>query len=317
MRRAVVLGGASLLLGAPGAARADADLDVDLSALGRASSRPEECGGTARAHASRWDRARTPGLMAYCDALSRGYAALRSSPEAAKAQAVLAEHALGGRAAPLVLMARAAVRLGKDADALETFARALRLSPKSLDAPGALHDYAVAQVRTGKFAEAAASYRILVPRAELLGDTRDEVAVLVEAGVLVMSAGKDALPEAVGYLTEARRRSPPLLRPAVLAALALALDRSGREAEAAAAATEAGGTAWLDADGKRAASGAPDALALPPGEREAMLGMVLLGTDRDRALALFKESLALGAEWSSPFLERTRKHLDAASHGRA
>jgi hypothetical protein len=308
----------SLTLSAFAVARgafAEGEFGGDLSAIARASGRPEECGGAARL--TRWDRARTPGLTAYCDALTLGYAALSNSLDAAVRAAERADAALPGHAAPHVLAGRAEVRRAAWPKAWDEFSRARALSEKSLEAPAALRDYAVAAVRTGHGAEALVAYRMLVPRAELLGDAREESAVLIEAAAIVTAQGKSALSESLGYLGEARRRTKePGMRDVVLAELALTLFRADRKSEADGIANESSGPAWLEAERTRIAQGKQTTLPLlPAGELDAMIAVLAERTDRDLAIERWQSYLASEAGKSSPFSAMARARRDALSHG--
>ena len=275
--------------------------------------RPEECGGTARIHASRWERAKTPGLDRYCDLLAFGYAALSLSPDVAARTADEADHVLPGRAAPLVLAARAAARRGACEDARVRFEQARALSPKSLEAPVTLHAYAVCALATGHRDDALVAYRSLVPRAELIGDRWEELSVFVEAAVLVMGQGKASLAEAIGYLTEARRRGAlPGIGDCVYAALSLALDRAGRGAEAVTVAAEASGPSYLETERAARAAGKPSLLpAVSGSEFDAMIAILAERSDRELALERWQSYLASDAGKTGPFEAHARAHRDA------
>lgn len=161
-----------------------------LRAAAAASPRPPECAppGSGR-HRSLWDRAHAPGLVRYCDALARGYAELRHSPGAALAAAGAADKAAPGHAAPHVLEGRALLAAGKPARAFQSFERASKLSRRALRSPGALHDLAVAALRSGHTKEALHTFRALVPSANLLGATERQ-RVYVEAAALVMARAR-------------------------------------------------------------------------------------------------------------------------------
>jgi len=211
-----------------------ANASAPLAAAAAASPRPAECSPSApRGGAERvWDRARSPGLAAYCSALARGYARLRKTPEAALEAAAVAAKALPSRAAPQVLEARALVLLGRYAVAWERFSAVRSKARRELEVPAALHDFAIAASATEHASEALAAYRALVPRAGLLDETR-RLRVLIEASMITMATGPATLDEAIGYLNEARRRAAhPGLEPLVLGALALALDRQGHTQQA-------------------------------------------------------------------------------------
>jgi tetratricopeptide (TPR) repeat protein len=315
-----LLGGFTVALAvlSPASAAAAETLGADLVAAARSGGRPEECGGAYRDRAGRWERARYPGLGRYCDLLASGHAALRSSPDKALAAAAAAEGALPGRAGALVLSARAHVALGAYEQARQEFARARDLSRFRVTDPAALRDLALAELATGHADEALAAYRELVPRAALLGDPRVELAIFVEASAVAMSRGPEHLPLAIGYATEARRRGLlPGLGDAVLAVLALALDRSGRTVEAAGVAAESSGPWWLEAERDKAAKGGKVALpALPPGELHAMIA--ILAEKRDRGLALDRWSSYLGSPGAShgPFASHAEAHRVALSRGK-
>jgi tetratricopeptide (TPR) repeat protein len=213
----------------------------DLAAAAAASPRPRECTPEKSSKPSLWEAAASPRLARFCRELARGYSQLMLDPKAAVASARRAEEALAGRAGPRVLQARATLALGDPAGAYQHFVQARKIDKRSVEAPQALHDLAVASARSGQQEQAVAAYRSVVPRAGLLPSSASRQRVYVEAGVAVMHLGPDALDEAIGYLGEARRRgSLPGFSQYALGALALALDRQGRGDEASAVASEAG-----------------------------------------------------------------------------
>lgn len=244
----------------------DGGQGAGLVAAAAAAGRPPECSsGSRRAVAalargpSVWERARVPSLERYCDLVARAQAQLTVSPEAARASARLADKALPGRAAPAVILARAALVLGAPGDAVSEFARARAVDPRSVEDPSTMHDLARALQKTGKREDALAAYRALVPRIDLLGTLDRRVSVLLEAAHASMAAvagtpggeGGEAaaqpaakggaeragarLDEAIAYLREARQRPPTQLSGDVLLSLVLVLDRSGNRAQADAA----------------------------------------------------------------------------------
>src|SRR5262245_6111014 len=93
----------------------------NLTAAAAAAGRPPECSAGARRAIAKgpsvWERARVPSLQRYCDLVARAQAQLGSTPEAARESARLADKALPGRAAPAVILARAALALGSADDA--------------------------------------------------------------------------------------------------------------------------------------------------------------------------------------------------------
>lgn len=295
-----------------------------LAAAAAASPRPKECSPLAlRAHArasrTLWDRARHPGIREYCDLLARGYASLSRSPQAALAAGRGAAHILPHRGAPLVLEARAALALGDAAQAWKLFAAARKENKDSVEAPEALHDFAIAAERTGRTREALAAYRALVPRTDLLDDALCRQAVYVEAAALAMQQGPSGLNEAIGYLTEARQRAiPPGFEHYVLSALALALDRQGRSDEASGVAAEVESTAALRAALKaghaRGLSRCGGTPALPPGELHAMIAVVAEHQDRELAREQWSAYLASAHGVWAGYAKKKLAELGRARH---
>lgn len=290
-------------------------LGIELGALARSGVRPVECGGGGvRAPAARWDRARTPGLGAYCDALARGYAELGSAPGLSRESARAADRALPGRAGPAVLEARADVAEGAWEHAFTRFGDARSLAARSLDEPASLHDAAVAALRSGHPTEALEAYRALIPRVDLLGDRGRAITVLVEGAVLSMSFGPEHLTEAVGYALEARRRGVfPALSGYALAVLALAADRQGHSTEAIAIAEEAGGAYQLESDRGQGAKRRPGVPVLVGAELDAMIAILAERTDRGLASDRWQSYLASDAGRASPYAGHARARLEALS----
>jgi tetratricopeptide (TPR) repeat protein len=239
------------------------------------------------------------------------------TPDVAARSAEAAEAALPGLPGPLVLLARAEVRRGAFADAWAHFERARALSPKSLEAPAALHDFATCALESGHPVAALAAYRALVPRAALLGDRWEELSIFVEAAALATRESKDSLAEAIGYLTEARRRGTlPGMGDALLSALALSLDRAGRSAEAASVARDASGPSWLEGERAAQVSGKRSFLpALPPNEIDAMIAIVAERSDRALSLERWQSYLASEGGKASPYAAHARAHRDALVRG--
>jgi tetratricopeptide (TPR) repeat protein len=192
-----------------------------------------------------WQLARTPELGRYCDLVARSKSQLGTDPKAASVSAQAAEAALPGRAAPRVLLARAAFALGKIDDAARDFEAARNIDARSVEDPPTMHDLAEVLRKTGKLDEALAVYRALVPRIDLLAPADRRVLVLLEAAHVSMAVAaktppavvgttgsRPSLDEAVAYLREARQRPPTALANDVLVSLALALDRSGDRVQA-------------------------------------------------------------------------------------
>jgi tetratricopeptide (TPR) repeat protein len=215
-----------------------------------------------------------------------------------------------------VLAARSEAQLGKYTEAWERFDRARALSPSSVESPGALHDLAVAALRTGHIEQAADAYRVLAPRVELIDDERERVRVLVEGGVLAMRRGPEHLGEAIGYLNEARRAGSPLgLGDYVIAALSLAYARQGRESDAMGVVDESSGPWRLEAEREREGQAGVSSLpALPAGELDAMIA--ILSERRDKDLALERLQSYLVSVPSGPFAAWTRARREALLHAR-
>ncbi|MCL2823874.1 MAG: hypothetical protein FWD57_07785 [Polyangiaceae bacterium] len=236
-----------------------AQTTTNLAAAAQASTRPKECrnGGGERYAASTglvsgpgtrqtstlrssqtrwtiWDHARQPYIGRYCDLLGKGQSLLDQSPSEARQIAMIANGVLPGYAAPLVLAARADVRLRDYARALTGFVAARAIDPRSAEDPGTLRDLALAQRHAGSLDDAIATYRILIPRLDLLPNREDRIVVLLEAASLYMHAGHTGLSDSIATLATARAlipvtRSP--MGPAVLAMHALVLDRASSTEE--------------------------------------------------------------------------------------
>jgi hypothetical protein len=198
-----------------------------------AKSRPAACGPASRDDASvLWSRVGPPGAAQYCRLVAGGLARLRTKPAEALAMAERAEKLRPGDTAATVLRARALAVRGAYAQAWAAF-ELVTAKHGQIDAPNALHDLGVTALATGHYERAAAAYRALLPRASLLGDELRRQKVHVEGALAVMHQGERGAAEAVSYLSELRRGSIfPGLGDYVVATLALALDRQGRNAEA-------------------------------------------------------------------------------------
>jgi tetratricopeptide (TPR) repeat protein len=310
------------LLGVAGAVYASSGLADEsrarahlLRAAAGSSPRPKECRPDAAAEPSGghtlWDAARQPRLLRYCNALAKGYSRLREDPEQALQAAATAARAQPAQVAPWVLKALALVTLGRAGESFDTFRRALAKAPDLRLSPEALHGYARAAAASGHRGDALSAYRRLVPMAGLLTGPGASDSVYVEAAALVMLTTPGELQEAVAYLNEARRRNAvPILRPYILAALSLTLDRQGRTEEARGVAAEARG-------GADAMSAAPqprsndvtlptlDSLELLP-----MKAMLAASEDRELAQEYFRDFVE-GAPADHPWLAHARAKLAA------
>lgn len=299
----------------------------NLAAAAAAAGRPPECAARSQRAVSRgpsvWERARVPSLQRYCDLVARAHAQLSGRPEAAREAAQAADKALPGRAAPAVILARAALALGSPQDAAREFARARAVDPRSVEDPSTMHDLARALRLVGKREEALAVYRALVPRVDLLGSTDRRVSALLEAAHAAMAAAAAAqaapsaasqardsevsarLDEAIAYLREARQRPPTQLVGDVLLSLVLVLDRSGDKAHADAALGDAAET------GARAR--ASDYLTA----EEDRLALEALALERSDAAGATEKWQAFlnGAGGKGPWAAAGRARLDALQRG--
>lgn len=284
---------------------------ADLTGAAAASPRPAECRlGQPRAASELWSRARVPELGRFCDALAKGYARLSQAPRDALAQAEKAERALPGRAATSVLRGRASLALGDAAEAWEALGRAWKTAPRSLDAPGALHDLGRSALATGHYPEALAAYRALVPRAALLDSDTLRQRIYVEAAAHAMWAGPAGLNEALGYLSEARgTQGAPGFDNVVLAAHALTLDRQNRRKEAEGVLRELRGA--LDVQALARTVHAP---RLPPGELLAFSAIV--GERYEPARAASEWSELADTHPTSPWAAHARAKASALGRAR-
>jgi tetratricopeptide (TPR) repeat protein len=283
----------------------------DLATAARASPRPAECTQAAPGTpGSSWTRIRRPGIRAFCDRLALGYSLLARDPAGALAAADASSALLANRAEPLVLGARALAQLGKTEEAYRRFERARSLDSRSTEAPGALHDFAIAALRAHHPDVALALYRTLVPRAPLLGDASRRQRVYVEAAMLAMSVDPASLNEAVGYLSEARRQEgAPGFSDFVLGALALALDRQGRAEEAAGVASESPGPWRIDAIAESEEDGTMQSapILLPDGEIHALVAILAGARDIDLARRRWEAYLDVRPDGS--YAARAKEHL--------
>ena len=287
-----------------------------LRAAAGSSPRPQQCRPDSTAAEpgaghTVWDAAREPRLLRYCHALAKGYARLREDPEQALQAAARAARTEPGQVAPWVLKALALVTLGRAQESFDTFRQVLTKAPDLRLSPEALHGYGRAAAATGHRGEALAAYRRLVPMAGLLTGTGASESVYVEAAVLVMLTTPGELQEAVAYLNEARRQNAvPVLRPYILAALSLALDRQGRTEEARGVAAEArGGTAVMSVSPEQRST----RVTLPSLESVDLLPMMaMLAASEDRELSQeYFRDFVESAPSDHPWLLHAREKLSA------
>jgi tetratricopeptide (TPR) repeat protein len=199
--------------------------------------RPPECDVLpGEPSANVWERAKVPQLRRYCDLVASASAKLTPGSRLVADVVRLADEAdalVPGHAAPMLLKGRALAQLSRHAEALDALRLARARDVRALDDPAALLAWARALAFTGAAGEAREAYRALLPRAEIL-TLADRGAAYLGAGVLAMDAGPAGLDDAVAILRQGRQDSQDLLRAATTFFLALALDRAGEAAEAAA-----------------------------------------------------------------------------------
>ncbi len=292
----------------------DAAVAADLSAARAASPRPSECSpdGVGRTLWTHWERARRPQVARYCDALALGYAELGATPQRALATAKRAATLAPGRAAPVVLEARALVGAGRAREAFTVFARARAIDKRGLADPAALHDLAIAALASGEHLEAVAAYRALVPRAGMLADARVRQRVYLEAAMTVMRRDPKALDEALGYLGEARRlRGLPGLSDVVLGATALTLDRQGRHEEARGVAAEARGPLGVAGLATAPAAAGGPLVTLPDGELAAIAAVLTERTHPELAKKLWRTFEASAANAGSPWQAQAKRRAES------
>jgi len=218
---------------------------ANLMAAAAASGRPPEClparSDKLTRRASVWALARAPKRARYCHLIGRAHARLKGKPREARKLARKAELLLPDRAAPHVVVGRAELALGFPEAAVTAFDKALALERFALEQPLTMHDLAQARFQAGKPKKALETYRILVPRANMLPTRTHRARVLLEAAHMSMTvAGQKAtstnnqadLDEALAYLREGARDRHQVLRTDVALSLVLVLDRAGRRAQA-------------------------------------------------------------------------------------
>jgi tetratricopeptide (TPR) repeat protein len=278
-----------------------------LTAAAQTSGRPAECAAHARP-TNRWDAARDPDVDRYCDLLARGFGELPFAPDTARERADAADRVSPGHAAPAVLRGRAYAGLKDYAHAVAELERARATDPRSLDDPATLRDLARALSRSGRGADALVVYRALGPRLALFPSTEERARTFLEGAELAFALGSSALDDAIAFLGEAKQLAVRDLQWRVASELALALDRRGRNEEAASLALDLGRRLRKESllgagdDAAKSFTGHP--------EQQAAFALVLESIDPQKAAQTWEAYLgALGNE--SPWREHARKRLDA------
>jgi tetratricopeptide (TPR) repeat protein len=298
-----------------------------LDAVGASSGRPRECfpatKGGLRRPPNVWDRAKSPNLAKYCELVARAHAQVQLAPDVAKEAALAADKLLPGKAAPAVVLARAAASVGSWDEAAKQFARALAADPRSLESPTTLRTLARVQVKTKKIEEALGTYRALAPRIDLFGSGDERSRVLLEAALVAFAVegekgqapqkrpdgGVEIPPrisEALAYLREARQKQS-VLSAAVTLALALALDRAGDRTQADAMLAEA-----IRAGARM--DGLLEPLVFDAGDKLALEAMSLESVDRPEAMKKWEAYLASPAG-KGPFAAPAKGRLEALKRG--
>ena len=295
-RAALAVGLLAVFVGADGRAA------PSLTATARASARPRECaarphGSAGRWKANVWDAAREPALDRYCDLMAKALGQLAVSPQNARMTADLADAVSPGHAGPAAVRARALVAGGAFALAAREFARAREIDPRSVEDPETMRDWARCLARVGRAKEALDAFRALAPRVGLLPGA-DQGRTLLEAAEVALSIGPAALDDAIAFLREAKRVSAS--DGAVLAALALALDRRGMNEEAASVAIEASRRLEQNANSVEDTTG----------EAIAAVALVSEATDRASAIRGWERYLQ-GDGAKGPWADHARRRLDA------
>jgi hypothetical protein len=289
---------------------------AELAAAASSSTRPAAC----RAHAGQsdltlWTRTRPPELVLSCRLLARGLARLPTEPAQALALAAEVGRVADNERAAKLLAGRAYYRLGRVAEAWAALAPFADQKALPLDDAASLVDLARTALAAGDAGAALRSYRLLVPRAALLGSRQLERTVLIEAASLALAGGPGGLDEALGYLDAARAIPLAGDRDIVLGFTALALDRAGQGAQARAAAREADGPWDLEAELSPAERSRVAEMALAPsgeltpppavltpsrimlvdGELHAAIALLALGRDEELRRVHLRAFLASGA----------------------
>jgi hypothetical protein len=167
-----------------------------IEAAAQKGSRPVGCLGDA----AFW-RAPLATRSSDCAKLARGYSLLSSEPERARKLASEIRPGSAAANAAALLEARAAVALRDFQAARAAFARAGIETPESLFDVALLLAYARTAVHTKNRSQAAAAYRLLMPRVGALpasGSVR--LAAVVEAAFAVMNESKGGAAEAMVFL---------------------------------------------------------------------------------------------------------------------
>ncbi len=306
-----------------------------LRTLALASQRPEACrAAQVGEDGALWAEARSGSRREACLRLARGYARLDSAPAEALDLARNAP-ARGRDDVELgVLEGRAWLRLGDFGKAYALLSPNVRARGRPLGDLAALRELGVTAAGTGHLEEAATAYRALLPRAAFDERPRFSRWVVLEAGSVLLASGASGLPDAILFLSEARRRAQvPGTEDLLLSLLALALERAGQAEPARTLLQESPGP-WalerhltprdryrlLRAGGGTPTSALPalaftaDAPQLAEGELHAAIGVAALRRD-PRLARVHLEAYLLAAGPSGPFVAWAQERLAALKRG--
>ena len=222
----------------------------DLTLAYGESSRPRVCvvapasaaPASPAGGASAWDRVRRQPLEPLCLGLARAQIRLDRDPAGTLAEATRMAADWPGRPEPLVLAARAQLRLGDAAASWRSWERARGLGsdvaaePRVDVSAAALRDAALAAVLTGRAELSLGIYRRLVSLLDAWPDPRHVQRLYLEAAAAALRAGPAHFDEAAGYLSGAQVGATSTGLRAVVAGILSLLDaRRGAPGRAASA----------------------------------------------------------------------------------
>ena len=190
----------------------------DLTLAYGESSRPRVCApapsgadvAAPASGASAWDRVRRQPVEQLCLGLARSQIRLERDPAGTLTEATRMAADWPGRPEPLVLAARAQLRLGDAAASWRSWELARGLGsdggaePRGDVSAAALRDAALAAVLTGHEEIALGIYRRLVSLLDAWPDRRHVQRLYLEAAAAALRAGPDHFDEAAGYVSGAQ-----------------------------------------------------------------------------------------------------------------
>jgi len=260
----------------------------DLTLAYGESSRPRICGaapaGAAPAApaggASAWDRVRRQPLDQLCLGLARAQIRLDRDPAGTLTEATRMATDWPGRPEPLVLAARAQLRLGDAAASWGSWERARALGgdggaePRGDVSAAALRDAALAAVLTGHAESALRLYRRLVSLLDAWPDPRHVQRLYLEAAAAALRAGPTHFDEAAGYLSGGQVGATSTGLRAYAAGMLSLLD-ARRGAPRRAASVPSAPEIWRLVELVRAKKAPSYWPVVPPGEAEAIASLLV------------------------------------------